>query len=69
MQVIRKIFSAIFYTAEAIEKGSKSLSNLAGIAEEQTASYALEIRQEREELKAKAEAEGDTEPKALEQVA
>lgn len=65
MQVIRKIFSAIYYSAEAVEKSSKSLSNLASIAEEQTASYALEIRQEREALKAK----GNAEPTALEQVA
>lgn len=50
MQVIRKIFSAIFYTAEAVERGSKSLSNLAGIAEEQTASYAAEIRADRKKL-------------------
>lgn len=50
MQVIRKIFSAIFYTAEAIEKSSKSLSNLAGIADEQTANYAAEIRAERTKI-------------------
>ena len=57
MQVVRKIFSAIFYAAEAVERSSKSLSNLAEIAEEQTASYADEIRVERKKLKLIEEAE------------
>ena len=61
MQVIRKIFSAIFYTAEAVERSSKSLSNLAGIAEEQTANYALEIRAERKNIQLKLDNKETTE--------